>query len=313
MAESLRNKGILLLNEKKDRAKNSTVIVTGIARGGTSMIASIVDSLGVYIGDKRDEIVYEDIEISNAYESANYILLNELITKRNSSHELWGFKRPSYMHYWKSIEKYFSNPMYIVTVRDPLAVATRNMISMNQPIIKSLEKCIEIEYKILLKFVSQTKQPILLISYEKALRYPKHIINEIINFLNLPKDNYDINQIISVIKPENKAYLEKTRLNSSAPSLLDFRYIGRLDKISDNTVYGWCKSTDSNEPINVKLIINDSYSITVSADKGRNDLLSVQLGNCAFEYNHPKDIRINTVKAYISDTKTQLKNSPISI
>ncbi|MDQ3797346.1 MAG: hypothetical protein M3294_07255, partial [Pseudomonadota bacterium] len=45
-----------------------TVIVLGVARGGTSMVAGALSKLGVYMGDAITGVVFEDLTLSRAVE-----------------------------------------------------------------------------------------------------------------------------------------------------------------------------------------------------------------------------------------------------
>ena len=67
----------------------------GLARSGTSMMATILKTLGVFIGDSLTDGSLEDKEISKLMEvSSNDEALKKIISQRNNNHKIWGWKRP---------------------------------------------------------------------------------------------------------------------------------------------------------------------------------------------------------------------------
>src|SRR5688572_21236041 len=107
----------------------ATVIVVGLPRSGTSMIAAVLRALDVYIGTEIDGAVFEDRQFAAALASGHPEELARLIDERNAAHAIWGFKRPEAYRQLELLIPLCRNPRVIVTFRDILAIALRNRLA----------------------------------------------------------------------------------------------------------------------------------------------------------------------------------------
>ncbi len=124
---------------------NKQIIVLTPGRSGSSMVASMLLELGVFMGNVTRPP--DDANPLGYFEDAEFIKLHQelledlptpepvfdaplellarmrtLVEQRNNQHQLWGFKNGEMSltcHCWHRL---FSNPQYIVVVRDPRAV-----------------------------------------------------------------------------------------------------------------------------------------------------------------------------------------------
>ncbi len=135
--EKLINKGIYILTPSQD-VEEKTVIVLGIARSGTTVVAKILQSLGIYMGDKVSAVM-EDIELFTCLEQNNIEKAKEIIQNRNLQYKIWGWKRPEAFLYYNLWKELFRNPHIIIIFRDPLAVSLRNFLSVNLEVRKGLK------------------------------------------------------------------------------------------------------------------------------------------------------------------------------
>src|SRR5580698_1376787 len=72
-----------------------TFIVSGIGRGGTSMVAATLRDGGIPMGEVfREEAAVEDLDVFVALRESDRTMLDTLIAKRNIQHADWGFKCP---------------------------------------------------------------------------------------------------------------------------------------------------------------------------------------------------------------------------
>src|SRR3954464_9324468 len=96
-----------------------TLIVSGVGRGGTSLVASVLFHAGVFLGQHLAEAVYEDQEFLLALNGHNRDLLLRLITHRSAAHRTWGFKVPG-IHVGLEYRdlSLFRNPHLILVFRD---------------------------------------------------------------------------------------------------------------------------------------------------------------------------------------------------
>src|SRR4051812_31937022 len=78
-----------------------TLVVCGIERGGSSMVAAVLHRLGVTIGQDLDA-TYEDHDLANAIrafvaagDEVSLARLKQSIADRDARRETWGFKLPN--------------------------------------------------------------------------------------------------------------------------------------------------------------------------------------------------------------------------
>jgi hypothetical protein len=190
-----------------------TIIVVGIPRSGTSMVASALECMGVFMGQYIDKAVYEDIAIAHALESGDLPKLEGLIESRNRSHRVWGFKRPTAFKIMESFVQYFRNPCFIITFRDPLAIAKRNEISMHMEFSNALIAASRQQIA-LSQFALKLKQPAMLVSYEKALLDPNGFVNTLAEFCEIDADEALINAAAKTVVNGPELYLTKASLGS---------------------------------------------------------------------------------------------------
>src|SRR5215469_16617315 len=120
--DSLANKGIITNLDSEEPGR--TFIVTGLERSGTSLVASLLQEIGVFMGAEINDAVYQDEEISRLQSKPDMRQLRRIILSRNAKHKVWGFKLPML---WKLLSaeqiSIFDRPRLIVTFRDPVAIA----------------------------------------------------------------------------------------------------------------------------------------------------------------------------------------------
>ena len=73
----------------KGKAANRTIIVTGVARSGTSLIAALLKTAGVFMGEFLYDVVNEDAHMLELLRSRDRTLLKQLIRQRNGKHASW--------------------------------------------------------------------------------------------------------------------------------------------------------------------------------------------------------------------------------
>jgi hypothetical protein len=192
------NTGIIALN--KSNVTPKSVIVLGVGRSGTSMVAKTLHLAGVSMN--ANTVTYEDISLGEAIERDDYDKAISLINIRNRQN-IWGFKRPNAI---VNLPKYlhrFNNPVFITVFRDILATANRNKISMKWTLEQSLTEAIQ-QNTVLTSFIRQYTLPNLLISYEKTIQNPEAFVGALVDFCRLEADN---NLLVRAIEANNKEYL----------------------------------------------------------------------------------------------------------
>lgn len=268
--EDLVNKGVILRpGAPQPPAMEKTFIVSGLGRGGTSMVASMLLQAGIYMGHHLSEAVYEDLEFAQAFHARNRDLLMRLIASRNTTHRKWGFKIP-YVHAALSYRDIglFRNPHLIVIFRDPVAVAGRTALAEYLDPLTTMRECLD-GLKNLVGFVNNTTAPALLLSYEKALLQPDDFIDAIGRFCDIPIAQGLRQSLLKVVEPNAEAYIQTARR----------RFVGRVEHVVDNVLHGWCWEVGRLRPVELDFFAGDEKILTVPAAEFRPDLLEAQYGN----------------------------------
>ena len=278
--ELLRNEGVLALNKPDTPPTEKTVVVLGAARGGTTMVAAVLQALGVFMGEKLGPVL-EDVALSRAVESRDIETLREIVARRNAAHALWGWKRPSALEYSEVWQDCFRHLYIIAVFRDPFAIANRNRISMLSEIFPNMERSVQ-HLGTLVNVLQRQEGPVLLCSYEKALAFPETFVRAVENFLDLSAAERRA-EAIRRINPASPRYLETSRITHS---------LGHLDTVNERICSGWAfYPKQPTRPARVQLIVNDRLVHTVDAHRPRPDVKengSHPTGLCGFRFEWPK-------------------------
>lgn len=207
MSELYRNFGTAALNDTPC-PDNTTIIVTGVARSGTSMVASSLVSLGLPMGDKIDDSVFEDIQVAKVLDDRK--AMADLIARKNAAHAKWGFKRPMAFDNISANLDLFRNPRIVVTFRDAASIAMRNVISMRFEFLPALGLATAHNAQ-LTKFVTAIAVPTLVISYEKALTEPEQYARELCSFCGIDAPIETRSAVADMVQSGPPRYLEMAR------------------------------------------------------------------------------------------------------
>lgn len=182
------NSGFWLLNCNQGNGFiPGTVVIAGIGRSGTSMLAAVLKAAGVCMGEQTATGTHEDQQLAGLLRERRSSELGRLIAERDSSYQLWGFKLPSRQIQDHSLFRKLRRPCLLVIFRDILAIAGRRQVSRGKDLRDQLSQSLK-EYTRLVRFLKQIKHPCLLISYEKALLSPDILVEQLNKFLGLNLD-----------------------------------------------------------------------------------------------------------------------------
>lgn len=274
----LRNKGIIRLHPThslRHRPVERTLIVSGVARSGTSMVARVLQGAGVFMGERLDDVVFEDHEFSLLFSDPNHgrLEVDALLRKRDRRHRVWGFKRPHLHVEAEPVVELCRNPFVILTVRDPVAIAERNAISEHRNSADSLGEAIT-DLQAMLHYARSLTCPVLFVSYEKAVLQPEQFVDRLLEFcgLEVPLDARE--RLLALVEPDRPEYLEAARRV----------FEGYVDGFNGTALVGWARQRDLHLPVHVTLF-RDSVSVrNAYADEYRPDLLQAGMssGNHGF-------------------------------
>ena len=268
---SLKNNGIITFRQPSEgsaRPSSRTLIVSGLARSGTSMVARVLQSARVFMGDQLDDVVFEDPDFTLLFENMKLEKTHELVRNRNLNYSIWGFKRPHIHLYGKTFINVFRNPHVIITMRDPVAIAERNVISEQHDPMQSLSAAVN-DLHAMVRFVGNLDCPTFLISYEKALQDPDRFVGQLLDFCGLDLPASARAPLLKLVEPNRQVYIDKARRI----------YDGYIDCINGMVLSGWACERDSRSPQILTLFKDDEPICDFKADLFRLDLAKAAVGN----------------------------------
>jgi len=170
-----------------------TVVCSGAARGGSSILPFLLTRLGVPMGTFEADN-YEDIEMLRNRQNTDRLL--EVIGRRNADHDRWGFKIPSLRRgQFGFFDNHLRNPVYIYIFRNPLLTAqsvvaranVANFSNDQRGLSTALQGCLQsyIEFTV---FLRQTKSPCILMPMEQLKGAPQDSVGFLNQALRLESD-----------------------------------------------------------------------------------------------------------------------------
>jgi hypothetical protein len=299
--DGLVNYGSVRLNDAT-AGDSATIIVVGLPRSGTSMVASVLKTLGVFIGQQIDNVVFEDRDMAAALESGDADRLIAAIAERNAVHQVWGFKRPEAYKQLAKLCSMCRNPRVIVTFRDILAISLRNNISMQMDPVKFLPK-LATEYEALATSVRRLSAPCLLLSYEKALQFADKTVAEIATFCGISATDDALRQAATIIENGNPKYIQAARL----------QYQGSLGRLVNGQLRGWVKVVNRDQMrVRVELELDGRVVQSTRADLYRPDVEKAGFGDGRYGFCFMIDDTMNRdsiVNVRVQNSTILVKNS----
>lgn len=272
---NLRNLGAVRLNATPSRGEK-TIVILGVARGGTSMVAGILRHLGVFLGDKAAAPVFEDVRLAEAIEASDMAGARAIVSAYDSVHPVWGFKRPGLVEHLSWAPALFRHPAYVFIFRDVLAIGNRNALSMKSDVLKSMKQSLR-QYEVMREFIATTDAPALLVSNEKALIHPTEFVSELVAWTGLEVTSEQVARATASIVIDPPDYLNASRL----------QFLGRLDRAAVDYVGGWAFIRGRSGPATLEVLVEGRVVGTVVADRPRPDVKEKGIhptGACGFRY-----------------------------
>lgn len=173
-----------------------TIVIVGYAHAGTTMLAGILEILGVPMVDTNyKNMKWEDQDIVEALK--NEEKFKQLVEERNAKYKVWGFKSPGAWLHSALLEAYLRDPIYLAMFKDPVSVTRRRFkqVTMNKVhnTTKQMEFCA--------KGMLESGLPIHMLSYSEAVLAPVKFTMKLANITELKVEEYQLKQIQEYIKP----------------------------------------------------------------------------------------------------------------
>lgn len=207
----LRNDGMLVQRQGDSAGEARTIVVVGVPRGGTTMVAGALHCMGIFMGDSIGN-TYEDRPLSEAVEAEDWKRVKKIARRRDSSYDVWGWKRPSSFKYLDAVNSTLRNPHYVVVFRDILSIAKRRQISMGFDVIQTLHGTIG-AYRRIATFLGETSQPTMMVSYEKCLTNKEVFLRALLEFVGGDPAT-SLSEAREFIQRDSEGYLLGSRLET---------------------------------------------------------------------------------------------------
>jgi hypothetical protein len=267
-----------MLKRNSNVAPDATVVVCGIERGGTSMVAQTLSALGIFMGDDL-QATYEDVQIALSVRdivsrSSDELIaaFRDLIARRNARRKRWGFKVPNVFQA-KEIFSLLRSPVLICVFRDSISIANRRATSGQRDWVAALESTGRLQAELLETFLS-TSLPAAGFSYEKALLNPAEFVDELAAVLGIEPSEAERRTAIAGITPSPEAYLKASA---------DAEIVGQIDRTLFDGLFGWLLNvTNDEEIVSASVYIDETCVGVIDANINRPDLVEY----CTNNFNH---------------------------
>ena len=246
----------------------STLLVVGLGRSGTSVVIRLLRDMGLFVGDDLDAVTLEDARLGEAMggDRWGFRRSNAVIADYNRRFVSWAFKHPVHNLATLLHLRHFRGPRVVFVARDPVAVGTR--LLMQRPEAGFAAGFFRAQWlNALYAFLAwRSRRPALFLSYEKLLTQPKESIQALAQFAGLTLQPDALDRLVAVIEPNDPAYGAKWM--SSA------KLKGYLDRSNRVEVAGWVSAGTETPVRAVNLFINGDYVSTTLATLLRRDVLT---------------------------------------
>lgn len=170
-------------------------VCIGSARGGTSMVAGAMHAAGVNMGfdltDTHEDPIF-------AGRGVNTMTI-EIERRKAMGMSHWGWKFPNAPVYLDKLRPQLPNTHLVVVTRDPVATAKGHLRWHGRDDLAALSDVMVTSQRNLLMALTW-QVPALLVSYEKALAFPRNFIAEFCVFAGLPVPS-NVNDIVAFMAP----------------------------------------------------------------------------------------------------------------
>lgn len=178
-----------------------TYVIFGTRRGGTSMVAGVARALGLDLGEPGERKNNEDPR----FHARPPRHLRKTVAARNQEQKVWGWKYPAAGSYLPDIYQELRNPYFIVVYRDPVAAALSQLRLDGGDDTRTARLALResgANNATNTDFMLSTDRPCLVISHEKAIAHPRRLIDEVADFLQMPRPEGELRErILGYIKP----------------------------------------------------------------------------------------------------------------
>lgn len=188
----------------------TTAVVLGVPFGGTSMLAVLVDALGVpIIRDASFPFAYEADEFNNRSLGD----VRHSIERYNAQYPVWGFKDPhAGRHPAEDFHAAMRNPHYLIVAKDLATMTFRAIanpvVEDGSPPLKRMQNRAHTQAQFYGWILGLPPAPKLLVSYHRGIREPLELCRIVAAFLHVTPTEAQLQRAVARVSPRG-GYLTK--------------------------------------------------------------------------------------------------------
>lgn len=250
-------------------------IVVGVERGGTSIVARILQELGIEIPGTFHQPNYETVELAELFRRKKWKQFKGLIKEYEENFDSFAWKLPDSNRQLNKVHRCFSNPAYIFVFRDIYATSARKADAGGYDLNESMWSVL-LGYSRIVRFRKKLNlaSQHFSISYEKLLVEKEKTLEEIANFCGIELSETKINRLTRIIEPSPEQYRDWCDISREQRVLGQNGFSGAIDELNESYICGWVACENSNAPLEISVFINQKEVAQGCCDGIRSDLIA---------------------------------------
>lgn len=185
-----------------------TIAIIDLAHNGTTMLAGILEILGVpMVGGRHHTRKWEDHDIIEGLRRNDTKKFTEEVAKRDAKHKVWGFKCVGAWRYFDVMDQHLTNPVYLAIFKDPVSVTYRRWQGDKNDFVRKVRNTLN-QMKESINEIYNSGRPTHLYSYTKAIVVPKMFIRRLVGDIGLEVTEGEMDRAAAYIQP-NVGYAPK--------------------------------------------------------------------------------------------------------
>ena len=177
-----------------------TIVVLDLAHSGTTMVAGILHILGVPMVRRPEHLIrMEDREIIGMCREER--AMRKLISVRNRSSEVWGYKHPGAWKFAPMPMRMLTNPIYIAIYKDIVTVTRRRF---NSNSLRCLANTAEQIFESLRGLAGSGLEPLHVLSYTEAVVSKREFVCKLSEIAGISPAQRLIDAAVGYIQPNEQ-------------------------------------------------------------------------------------------------------------
>jgi hypothetical protein len=183
-----------------------TVIVLGVGRGGTSLVAGCLRALGVCMGENPHPLKHEWSPVVYGREGkVDLRATHGVVQEMNAAHARWGWKSPRDVFQLEPLLGFLRDPGFIFVTRDLVEASLSGFTYQQAPLHISLDET-ALVYRAITSRLRYWPWPILSVPFTEALRHPKELVKLLCEFMAIDPSAEAREQAACFVQPGTNSY-----------------------------------------------------------------------------------------------------------